>query len=268
MRSMDERIVLPWYTEGPVVDNAGAVYFTTLAGGQIMRLDRTTGEVMEWARGAKPNGQLILPNGDHLVCDSGNASVTRYDRSGALLGYDIAGTCAGAMVRKPNDLVCDAEGGVYFTDSVRHTGRVFYYGPDGTQRILAEGLDFPNGIACSADGKWLLIAESYQNRILRMPTASTGLPAGGWEVFAALPENEDPTGYNLPDGIAFHPDGTLWVAHYGMQAVQVLAGNGTLTKTIPVDFPLPSNLCLTAEHLIVTGGSAEPGPGGLRIIKL
>lgn len=263
---MNERIVLPWYTEGPVVDDTGAVYFTTLAGGRIMRLDLVSGEVAEWAKGDKPNGQLILPNGDHLVCDSGSASVTRYDRSGTLLGYDIADTCAGIPVHKPNDLVSDVEGGVYFTDSVRNTGNVFYYGSDGSQRIMAEGLDFPNGIALSTDGSILFIAESYKNRILCMPLTSSGKAGGNWEVFAELPENRHPDGYNLPDGIKFRKDGTLWIAHYGMQAVVVLSADGQLLKTIPMDFPLPSNVCLTDDHLIVTGGSAEPGPGGVRIM--
>ena len=261
-------IELPWYTEGPVVAADGDIYFTTLRGGTIMRIAAADGGLSEWAKGSRPNGQIILPNGDHLVCDSGNASISRYDAEGSLSGYDINGKCAGKKVYMPNDLVGDRDGGVYFTDSIREKGNVCYYAPDGTQRIIAKDLDFPNGIALSADGKWLLIAESYKNRILSIPIASSGVPAGGWEVFAALPENKDPNGYNLPDGIKFHPDGTLWVAHYGMNAIQVLDGNGTLAKTLPVDFPLPSNLFLTDECLIVTGGNAEPGPGGVRIIAL
>ncbi|WP_353195294.1 SMP-30/gluconolactonase/LRE family protein [Parapedobacter defluvii] len=266
--NLAERIVLPWYTEGPVVDGEGAIYFTTLSGGSIMRLDVIGGEVTQWAQGNKPNGQLILQDGDHLVCDSGNASVNRYDAAGNWKKHEIIGECAGCKIHMPNDLACDASGGVYFTDSIRETGKVCYYGPDGSQRIITDKLDFPNGIALSPDGKGLLIAESYRNRILWMPIASSGLPEGGWEVFAELPKNRDPEGYNLPDGIKFHSDGTLWVAHYGMQAVQVLDGNGKLLKTLAMDFPLPSNLCLTDRHLIVTGGSAEPGPGGIRIIRL
>lgn len=263
-----ERVVLPWYTEGPVVDKEGAIYFTTLSGGSIMRMDAFSGEVILWGKGNKPNGQLILQDGDHLVCDSGKAGVSRYDATGNWKKDEIVGQCAGHKIYAPNDLVCDAFGGVYFTDSVRETGKVCYFGPDGSQKIIADKLDFPNGIAFSADGKGLLIAESYRNRILWMPITSSGLPGGRWEIFAELPENREPNGYNLPDGIKFHSDGTLWVAHYGMQAVQVLDGRGKLLKTLAMDFPLPSNLYLTDTHLIVTGGSAEPGPGGLRIIRL
>lgn len=263
----NERTILPWYTEGPVERN-GYIFFTTLAGGTIMRLDRASGELVDWAKGHKPNGQVVLPNEDHLVCDSGNASISRYDRSGALIGYDVVDECAGQKVRCPNDLTHDSEGGVYFTDSVRETGNVYYYHPDGTQCVLAENLDFPNGIALSLDERVLFIAESYKNRILCLPLASSGVAAGKWEVFAELPENSDPNGYSLPDGIRYRADGTLWVAHYGMQAVQVLNENGRLLKTCPMDFPLPSNLCFADDHLVVTGGSAEPGPGGLRMMMI
>jgi len=267
MRMTHQRVILPWYTEGPVARD-GYVYFTTLAGGSIMRLDIVSEEVVEWAKGHKPNGQVILPNGDHLVCDSGNSSISRYDQLGTLMGYEVNGTCAGQPIHMPNDLTYDSKGGVYFTDSIREKGRVFYYSPDGTQRIIAENLDFPNGIVLSADGSVLFIAESYKNRILCMPIASSGLATGKWEVFADLPVNDDPNGYNLPDGIRCNADGTLWVAHYGMHAVQVLDRGGSLLKTVTIDFPLPSNLCLTDDHLVVTGGSAEPGPGGVRIISL
>ncbi len=257
------QLELPWYTEGPVADEAGDIYFTTLGGGTIMRIDPEEGVAVDWAMGYKPNGQIILKNGDHLICDSGNASVSRYDREGNFMAYEVVDMCAGEKIYTPNDLVADRDGGVYFTDSIRHTGNVFYYGPDGVQRVVAENLDFPNGIALSADENWLFIAESYQNRILCMPINTSGLSVGKWEVFATLPQNNNPGGYHLPDGIKFHQDGTLWVAHYGMEAVQVLDANGKLVESIAVDFRLPSNLFLLNDQLIVTGGHGEPGPGGV-----
>jgi len=265
--SIDRTADLPWYTEGPVVDHNGNIYFTTLTGGKIMRIEAVNGRIEEWARGIKPNGQFILPNGHHLVCDSGNASVSRYDAYGRLLGYDLFHHCAGHEIYVPNDLVADHAGGVYFTDSIRETGKLCYYAPDGIQRIIATNLDFPNGVALSPDSKYLLVAESYQNRILYFSIGDDGIAGERWEVFVDLPTNTDPNGYNLPDGIRFREDGTLWIAHYGMQAIQVVDAGGVWTRSIAVDFPLPSNLCLLNDSLVVTGGYSEPGPGGVQWLR-
>ena len=68
---------------------------------------------------------------------------------------------------------------------------------------------------------------------------------------------------NLPDGLRVDWEGNVWVAHYGMGSMHVLSPQGKLINTIKVAFPLTSNLCLTEQIIIVTGGYGEPGPGGL-----
>lgn len=259
---------LPWYTEGPAMDAQGNLFFTTLTGGIIFKMD-TEGKLSHWAYAKCPNGQYIHPNGDHLICDSGQAGIARFGPDGERKGYAIKDTCDGQALRAPNDLTADAEGGMYFTDSVRESGMVCYFGTDGSQRIVGKGFDFPNGIALSADGKRLFVAESYRNRILTCALRGPGLPDGKWEEWARLPEH--PSGdivQNLPDGVRMGKDGLLYVAHYGMQAVQMLDEDGMLVDTVRTGYPLTSNLCLLEGEMIVTGGYGEPGPGGVSSIKL
>ncbi|MBX3257865.1 MAG: SMP-30/gluconolactonase/LRE family protein, partial [Chitinophagaceae bacterium] len=259
---------LPWYTEGPVTDQEGNVYATTLAGKEIIKID-ISGHLSVWAKGNYPNGQIILPSGDHLVCDSGNASISRYDNKGDLMNYDIQKTCAGITVNKPNDLVSDSSGGIYFTDSVRHKGKVFYYHPDGFEKLIADNLDFPNGIALNSDQTSLFVAESYQNRILQIP-ADNGASLSPFNVFCNLPQHHSGKIIdNLPDGLKTDRAGNLWVAHYGMGMVQVINPAGEWKTSYPVNLQLPSNLCLADDFIIVTGGQKEPGPGGiLKINKI
>jgi gluconolactonase len=257
---------LQWYTEGPVMDEAGNIYCTTLQGGKIIKID-TDGILSDWATSNCPNGQLILPGGDHLICESELAAISRFNSDGNFLGHDLQGFCDGHQVYVPNDLVVDEEGGVYFTDSIRHNGKVCYYAPGGRQQVIASGIDFPNGIALSNDGRLLYIAESYQNRILVIPLKSSGTPDGGWQVFSELPAHfSGDIIKNLPDGIKTDDTGCLWVAHYGMQAVQVLSAAGMLINSIDTTLPLTSNLFLHHNTVIVTGGYSEPGPGG--VIKI
>lgn len=254
---------LPGYTEGPVMDGEGNCFFTTLSGGVVYKLP-AGGELAPWARSACPNGQVILDNGDHLVCDSQLAAVIRFNRQGQYLKNEISGRCGGAPIAVPNDIITDKQGNIYFTDSIRYQGKIGFIGRDGRQKLVDENLDYPNGLALSAEEQFLFVAESYKNRILKYSLRSPGNREGACEVFADLPRN--PSGQatgNLPDGIKVDEKGRLWVAHYGMGALQLLSPEGKLLDTIDTGLPLTSNLFLAGKHLLITGGYGEPGPGAL-----
>jgi gluconolactonase len=53
----------------------------------------------------------------------------------------------------------------------------------------------------------------------------------------------------------------IWVAHYGMGKVQILSASGEIVQSISTEFNLTSNLFIKNNHVIITGGFAEPGPG-------
>lgn len=255
---------LPFYTEGPVADGIGNFFCTTLTGGSILKINNRN-EISEWAKSVCPNGQLILPEGDHLVCDSRLASVRRFNGKGKFLKNEIEGFCSDFPIYAPNDLITDRKGNIYFTDSIRHKGKVCFLGIYGDQKIVAADLDYPNGLVLSADENCLYVAESYKNLIIKVKLKAPGSADGSLEVFAKLPEHhsgreED----NLPDGLALNRNCELWVAHYGMQAVQLISDKGKLLLSIDTGMPLTSNLCFLDDHtIIVTGGFREPGPGCL-----
>lgn len=259
-----------FYTEGPAIDREGNVYFTTLTGGKIMKVDRQ-GICSVWAETSCPNGQRILANGDHLVCDSKLAMVIRFDSSGNKIEDAASGRCENTVIRTPNDLAVDEDAGFYFTDSVRYDGCVYFFGNDGSRRVVAANLDYPNGVALSKDRRKLFIAESYQNRILVLDLEAPGMAAQEPTVFCVLPRNErDPETGNLPDGIMTDVHNRIWVAHYGMQAVHVISSGGALIRSYDTGIPLTSNLCFgsDAAELIVTGGRGEPGPGDVHRLHL
>ena len=137
-----QTIDLEYYTEGPVEDNQGNIYCTTLTGGAILKIERN-GHYKVWGKSACPNGQVILANGDHLVCDSKMATIVRYSSEGALMGHEIREQCNGEKVFVPNDLVADKTEGIYFTDSIRHIGKVFYRSSQGKEYVVGDNLDYP-----------------------------------------------------------------------------------------------------------------------------
>ncbi len=260
-----EVIITHDYTEGVVVDRQGNLYFSH--GEKITRLT-PDGQASDWCESDAPNGHKILPNGEHLVCDGSRHAVLRLDANGNILGEAAAGQSGGLDIRSPNDLSLDPGGGFYFTDSVPETGAVHYVAVDGSKQVVARNIDFANGVALSADRKLLYVAESLQNRILLIRLQQPGVPDGAPEVFADLPGNKERSdvksnqSIGQPDGIALDASGRLWVAHYGMQAIQVLSPQGQLLATYHGGNRLTSNLCFAGPNfatVYTTGGE----PGGL-----
>ncbi len=73
-----------------------------------MKIDQDN-EVSVWAESPCPNGQIILPDGDHLVCDVKLMAIRRFSPAGKFLRNEIEGFCADIPVYTPNDLIADDE---------------------------------------------------------------------------------------------------------------------------------------------------------------
>lgn len=260
---------IPYYTEGPAMDDYGNYFFTTLTGGIIFKID-SNGFQSVWAKAGCPNGQVILSDGDHLICDSGKRSIIRYSKDGKFIKNEMDRFCAGLEINTPNDVIVDSSGNIFFTDSIRNKGKVCLLSRDGKEHIIANDLDYPNGLILSQNQKWLFIAESYKNRILKMEVGNTEELLPEIEVFVTLPFNvsgkiED----NLPDGLTLDNKGNIWVAHYGMGAIHKVSIKGEILFSIKLPMPLVSNLIfIDGKTLLVTGGYGEPGPGAVFKIHL
>jgi gluconolactonase len=243
------------YTEGPVFDRHGNLFFTHNEG--IKKLS-SSGELIDWSADSAAgfNGHKILPDGAHLVCASKKSAVWKMDAAGRFLGV-ASDSCEGKPLRAPNDLTLDRNGGFYFTDPggsrEAPIGTVHYVDRSGTTTVSAGGLRVPNGLVLSADGKTLFVAETVPNRILRFPVVTPG-KLGPVQVFATLPDR--PGHDATPDGLALDMKGNLYVAHLGTGFVRVLDKKGRLTTSIPGGSYDVSNLVFGGPHrswLYITG---------------
>lgn len=152
----------------------------------------------------------------------------------------IAPGYKGRKFNRPNDLAFDQKGNLYFTDPHAYDRK----NPDGAVyrldarsrkvTLVARELAFPNGIAFSADGRWLYICESAFERILRFRVDRRG-KLHDRTVFITLPGGD-------PDGIAFDRDGCLYVAHFGGSAILVIGPDGQVRQVIPAPGKKPSNV--------------------------
>ncbi|MGF0173786.1 SMP-30/gluconolactonase/LRE family protein [Streptomyces sp. Marseille-Q5077] len=215
--------------EDVVADARGRV-LTGLEDGRILRLDgladatefRAEVRVEVLAEtGGRPLGLELLPDDALLVCDA-ERGLLRVDLTDGTVRI-LADSAAGERLRFCSNVVALPDGSVYFTvssrrhplehwigDLVEHTatGRLLRLAPGSdTPEVLLDGLQFANGLAPSADGSFLVVAETSECRLTRYWL--TGPRAGHSEPFAEnLPGMPD----NLWRGT---PDGPIWVALAG-----------------------------------------------------
>lgn len=246
------------FPEGPAFGPDGGLWAVELKGGYLVKyLD---GELQRFAVGGKPNGIAIDEAGMIWFCDAGENSIRKFD--------PFTGECStvathvdAEVLAAPNDLAFDQLGNLVFTcpgDSRQNpTGYVCVWKPDGSVKKIITGKYFPNGLAFTADGKQLVIAETYKHQLWK----------GDWDALQATWLNGriwcpvgGPAGPGGPDGMAFDRHGHLYTAVYGSGEVRITNPEGVLTAAISLPGLNPTNCAfdpMDDDHLVVT--EAEQG---------
>jgi gluconolactonase len=203
---------------------------------------------------------LLLPAGE---LDAGpGPCIQRVDlESGAV--EPLYRTTAVHPLRRPNDLVFDAQGGFWFTDTghvgarQRDLASVFYAAADGSGiEEVIDRLDMPNGIGLSPDGRTLYVAETRTRRIWACALSGPGrlksrrglltVPSGG------------PLNFGGCDSLCIDAAGNVLVATIGTGGVTVISPAGELLAHVPVADPMTTNACFGGADLrtlYVTAGS-------------
>lgn len=153
-------------------------------------------------------------------------------------------------------MVGDRHGGLYVDDvgyaahlgEQPRPGRLIYVTPDGRAAVAAEDVEFPNGLAIIDDGRTLVVAETWAQRL----TAFT-IGAGGQltdrRLFADLAAVVHPEA--RPDGICAAAHG-VWVCTLTGHAIALVDQSGRLAQISTGDGH-PVACCLdTAGRLFVT----------------
>ncbi|MBM4363374.1 MAG: SMP-30/gluconolactonase/LRE family protein [Deltaproteobacteria bacterium] len=154
------------------------------------------------------------PSGLGFGSDGRLRVVSMVDRRLLVIGDSGPSTVAelSALSGGPcNDMVLDAHDRAY----VGNFGFSFEYGEaprpaslalveaNGSARLVADELVFPNGCAITPDGRTLIVAETFARRLTRFAIAPDG-SLHDRRVFAELSV--------LPDGICLDAEGCVWVA--------------------------------------------------------
>lgn len=205
-------------------------------------LDGSLEEVCEVP--GRPSGSGFLPDGSLLVVSMLDRRVLRLVDGRLVEHADLSGLAPYHL----NDMLVDGAGRAYVgnfgwdrnADPRVQATVLLLVEPDGSARVAADGLVFPNGMALSADGRTLIVAETYASRISAFDVAPDGSLAGR-RVWAGLADRPPATtfpdvftsGLPLPDGIALDAEGALWVADAAGRGATRMAEGGEVLERIP-----------------------------------
>jgi gluconolactonase len=240
------------FPEGPAWDGKDTLYFSNCKGGYISKIGPEDCSILVSA-GSQPdifersNGLTVGRDGLIYACEYGKkkGAIHRITPEGRIERF-IAGY-KGKPFRRPNDLIFDPVGNLYFTDPSAYNPK----NPDGiiyridakTKKVTIayDGVCFCNGLAFSADGMFLYVAESAKHRVLKFPVKEDG-SLGKPDVFINMPGGD-------PDGMNFDNKGNLYVAHFGGGAVWVIAPDGSIVKKLKTPGKKPSNVEFAGKDL-------------------
>jgi len=174
-----------------------------------------------------------LPDGRLLIVAARDGRLLRQEPDGSLVTHaDLSGLADRA--HPWNEIVVDGRGNIYLNNQGfdfpggRFTpGTIALLKPDGSARLVAYGIAFPNGMAVTQDNTTLIVAESYGQKLTAFPIFADG-SLGRPRVWADL-------GDGVPDGICLDADGAIWYADVpNRQCVRVREG-GKVLQTIQLD---------------------------------
>ena len=208
-----ERLSAGAAPESVAVDAEGRV-ICGLEEGSIVRVARGVPPETLCQIDGRPLGMAYTADGDLIVCDmNGRLLTVGEDGSVRVLVAEVDGR----SLRLVNDVAIAPDGTIYFSESSTETtdtlldllehrghGRLLAYDPaTGETHVVLAGLYYANGVAVSADGRFVLVVETTEYRVRRVWIS--GPNAGTSDVFIDnLP--------GFPDGISCDEDGAFWLA--------------------------------------------------------
>jgi len=232
------------FTEGPVWDPAGYLYFSDEAGNEIYRL-YPDGKKEKVISIGDPDGNTFDRWHRLIDCSSVLRALVEVTPDGK---YKIlADNDHGKKLNTPNDVVLGPDGALYFTNpnmdfrpgakqEIPFQG-VYRLDDEGQMRLLTKDLTQPNGLAFSPDGKRFYVDDSEQRNIRVYDVAADGLLTNG-RVFGEEKDGKD-NGDGVPDGMKVDIQGNLFVV--GPKGIWVWDANGNHLGTIIVP-EQPANL--------------------------
>ena len=210
----------------------GLLWFSDMHSQKVLTVDLAGQRREICAVENDPSGLGWLPDGRLLVVSMRNRQLLRQERDGQLAVHADLSAWASFHC---NDMVVNPQGQAYVGHfgwdlhggGTRCLAQLLRVDPDGSTRVAADELDFPNGSVITPDGRTLIVAETMGRRLTAFDIERDGALTRRrvWAEFEAL----------LPDGIALDADGAVWVASPVSQGCFRVLEGGEITHRVAVE---------------------------------
>jgi len=244
------------FTEGPVADKKGNVFFTDQPNNKIIKWS-VKGELSVYMENAgRANGLYFDRENNLLACADEKNEIWKIDKNKKITV--LVNDFEGKRLNGPNDLWVDPKGGIYFTDPFykrdywTHTSKeiekecVYYLSPDKSKITnVANDLVKPNGIIGTSDGKILYVADIEANKTYSYTINNDG-SLGEKTLFTE----------SGSDGITIDESGNIYLTGKG---VTVFNPQGEKVAHIDVPEPWTANVCFGGKKfktLFITAGKS------------
>jgi sugar lactone lactonase YvrE len=219
----------------------GRIWFSDWIAGEIIAVDDSSladgsvGVSVVVRHQSLPLCFDFLPDGRLVLVSNQAMALLVLESTGELAPYaDLSHLSAYGN----NDIVIDGRGNAYVNsgnfdfaagppDGKVQPGYVALVTPDGSARVVADDIAFPNGMALLPDGRTLLVADSYRHQLLGFDIGSDGRLSGR-RVWADL-------GDAAPDGICVDDEGAAWYADVPHEECVRVAEGGERLATVALD---------------------------------
>ncbi len=197
----------------------GVLWFSDFFDYAVKTVDLDGHIAVKLSMADRPSGLGWMPDGSMLIVSMTARALLRLDQGRLALHADLSGIATFHC----NDMVVDTAGRAYVgnfgfdldTNEINgtlgevlatHAGAtIARVDPDGSVHAAADGLMFPNGTVITPDGRTMIVAESFANRLTAYDVADDGSMSNR-RLWADL-------GTRTPDGICLDADGAIWVAN-------------------------------------------------------
>jgi sugar lactone lactonase YvrE len=170
--------------------------------------------------GHSPSGLGFRPDGSLLIASAEDRQVLCYDGETVVAIADLSNLVPANL----GDMVVDDAGRAYIGSQASSGGVIVRLDPDGSATVVAEDLEFPNGMVITPDRKTLIVAESIGRRLTAFAIDDSGA------LNDRRPFADDLDG--PPDGIALDAEGGVWTAMTLAHQFERIVAGGAVTDRI------------------------------------
>jgi sugar lactone lactonase YvrE/dienelactone hydrolase len=165
--------------DGPSWDGRGQLYVPDVKGGTLYRYTPKQKKRSVVVKDAGRLSASCMFEDTLYLCDNPGGRIVRLD-GGKLVEVVKCGDG-----ERPNDLIIDKHGGIYFT--LTKQGTVMYAAPGAATAVVAAEVNTPNGITMSPDGSTLYVSSFVPKKIWAWDIDQPGKTANG-RIIAGMDE--------------------------------------------------------------------------------